>query len=262
MDQAFGLFTKVFFTLIQRWSDTCGFRRIVELGLLHAVEAAAVDNLRAAEWFLTDLAHEKFFLDKAKFLESSGWVQVVGTTMTENQLAAFGASVDAASLVFMHSALDGAAFDLCKVTTMVAPFDWEQFLGEQKVSLLDVKSAVYENLFRSKLADHLKVLERESLLKKVDRLFQLCKPPSGFAPILGYQFNRDRVQALDQIRHDIIHGDAAGKLLADMEGSIKFLLNTGLFLLGLVNHRYDVRLDPDYFIKTTFSRAAAADAER
>jgi len=251
MAQASGLFTKVFITLTQKWSDTYTFRRLVDLGLPHAAKVTAADNLRAAQRFLADRGNDRLFLDKAKFLELSGGAQVIGAAMTREQLAAFRASVDAASLVFMHSALDGAAYDLCQVTTLVASSDWEPILAEQKVQLSDVKSVGYEAIFKKKLVHYLTAFERESLLKKVDRLFQLCRPPSGFAPILGYRFDRDMLQALDRTRHDIIHGNIAAGLPGDIEASVEFLLNTGLFLLALVNHRYDVKLDPSYLVKAS-----------
>lgn len=52
-------------------------------------------------------------------------------------------------------------------------------------------------------------------------------------------------------RHDIIHDDKTAGIPPDVEASVTFLVNTGLFLLGLVNHRYDLRLDPEYWVKAT-----------
>jgi len=39
---------------------------------------------------------------------------------------------------------------------------------------------------------------------------------------------------------------AYNRLPNDVEAAIEFLLNTGMFLLGLVNHKYQVRVDPTY----------------
>lgn len=249
MKEATELFTKVFLTLSTRWSEIYGFRQVAGLGLPHAAKILALDHLQSAKRFISDPANEEIFLDKAKFLESSGGPEVMGAAMTQKQLATFQASVDSASLVFMHSALDGAAFDLCRVTALVAPSDWEPFVAAQKVTLADVKAAGYDAIVGKRLADYIDAVERESLPAKTERLFQLCRPPRGFAPVKGYQFDRDRLLKLDRARHDLVHGQSESALPAEVEAAIEFLLNTGNFLVGLVNHRYQVRLDPAFLLQ-------------
>src|SRR6266487_4571443 len=235
MMEATELFSRIFITLPTRWSDIYGFRQVAALGLPHAAKILASDHLRSARHFILDPANEEVFLDKAKFIESSGGSEVMGAAMTRKQLATFKASVDSASLVFMHSALDGAALDLCRVTALLAPEDWEPFLAAQKVALSDVKAVGYGAIFDKRLAEYLNAFERESLSTKADRLFQLCQPPRGFSPVAGYQFDRDKLIAVDRARHDLVDYQSTMALPNDVEAAIEFLLNTGMFLLGLVN---------------------------
>ena len=112
------------------------------------------------------------------------------------------------------------------------------------MALSEVKSASYTELFSMRLSEYLSAFERESLLVKTDRLFQLCKPPREFAPVRGYQFDRDRLCGLDRARHDLVHSQSTSALPGDIDAAIEYLVNTGMFLLGLINHRYQVRLDP------------------
>jgi len=249
MTEAAQLYTKLFSTLTQRWSDVLNFRRVVELGLPSATRQLADDNLRFTRRFLTDPANENLFLDREEFLKTIGGPQGMGETMTKNQLAAFNASVDRTSIVFMHSALDGAAHDLCRVAALVAPADWEPFLKNLRVPLPELKLSPYDAIFTQKLNDHLVAFERESLLKKVDRLFQLTKPAAGYAPILNYKFDRDRLEVLDRLRHDVIHGDDRSSTLDSIQESLKFMFDTGLFLFAMVNAHYSVKLDPFYYMK-------------
>lgn len=260
MTEATKLYTKVFSTLTQRWSDVSSFRRVVELGLPSAARQLANANLEFVTGFLADPGNETLFLNKEAFLKTVGGPRGMGQTMTANQLAACNASVDRASMVFMHSAVDGAAYDLCKVVAMVAPTDWEPFLKNQKIALSDVKQSTYDSLFAQRLNEHLSIFERESLLKKVDRLFQLSKPPGGYEPIRNYKFDRDRLEVLDRFRHDVIHGDDQNSTFRDVHGSLDFLFHTGIFLVALVNNHYGVKLDPFHWVKIQASSADAKDS--
>jgi hypothetical protein len=213
----------------------------VQLGLPYASDVLASDNLRSAKRILEDPEYDSAFLDKTGFTSAVGGVAGLGAAMTSNQVSVFNISLDAASLVFMHSTLDASVQDLCIVCPLVAPSDWEAFVAERKVSLAETKAADYQELFKRKLSQHLEALEKESLVKRVDRLFQLCKP-SGDYVRRGYSYDRQRLEQIDRDRQAVIHGD--GVLLINCEAALEFLLETGLFLFGMVNHRYGVRMDP------------------
>jgi hypothetical protein len=157
------------------------------------------------------------------------------------------ASLDAAVLVFYHSLLDGLVYDCCRVTALHAPEDWEQDLKSKQVQLLDAKSKSYNQLFHVKLDEHLKRLERESLLTKVHRLFNRCNPPSGWSPMVGYAYDEERVRCFDQQRIEIIHGKALGKPLTQFQLSddnVDYVLRTGFYFLLLINFKYGLWFDP------------------
>jgi hypothetical protein len=133
------------------------------------------------------------------------------------------------------------------VTALHAPGDWEQDLKSKQVQLLDAKSKSYDQLFQVKLDEHLKRLERESLLTKVNRLFARCNPPSGWSPMLGYTYDEERVKCFDDQRIEIIHGKALGKLLTLFEVSddnLDYVLRTGMYFLLLINFKYGLQFDP------------------
>ena len=162
------------------------------------------------------------------------------------------ASLDAAVLVFYHTLLDATAFDYCRVTVLHAPSDWVQDLKSTQVQLLETKSKSYDQLLHAKLGERLEKLERESLLTKVDRLFARCNPPSGWSPMVGYEFDRERIKRFDDQRHEIVHGKALGKpltLFQVSDGSLLYVQKTGMFFVGPVNFKYQLRIDPEYWPK-------------
>jgi hypothetical protein len=93
------------------------------------------------------------------------------------------------------------------------------------------------------IQEKLNQLERESLLKKLDLLFQLCTPPKGYTPINNYAYDRDRLEQIDDARHGIIHRNDMGKPLANIDNDLDFISKTANYLLALVNHKYGVQLN-------------------
>jgi len=191
-----------------------------------------------------EFASEDVFTDKEKFLAAAGGIEGIAQAMTMREVTAFRASVDAASLVFMHSTLDDAAQNLCRVTALVTPADWRQFVDNRGTELSEIRAKGYEAVADQKVDSLLERLSRELLVKKVDKLFQVCKPDRSYTRV-DYEFNRDRLVELDSKRHDVVHGGGQLAPIPDIEDSVNYLLETGLYLFGLVNHRYGVRMSPD-----------------
>jgi hypothetical protein len=158
------------------------------------------------------------------------------------------AQVDAATLIFYHSILDGVAFDCLRVTTLQAPHDWEGDLTNAHVGLLEARDQAYDKLLRSKIDKRLEALERESLLSKVGKLFACCKPEHGWSPMHSYAYDEARMEQFDRQRHEIVHGAAIGKpltLFPVTDESLFYLLRTGMFFVGLINMRYGLQIDPN-----------------
>jgi hypothetical protein len=149
----------------------------------------------------------------------------------------FGVIVDAASLVFAHSILDAAAFDLCRVTALIDINPWVELVSARKISLSALKTDSYETIARAQVNAYLEDLERKSLIEKIDRLFGICKPRNGISPYAEYNYDRDRVVTLDKMRHDVVHH--AGPIsLPDGSNDIKYLAHTYSYLVAMVAYRH------------------------
>jgi hypothetical protein len=179
-------------------------------------------------------------------------------TSAKAMLGTTYAQVDAATLIFYHSILDGVAFDCLRVTALQAPRDWEEDLANAQVGLLEARDQAYDKLLRARIDKRLETLERESLLTKVGRLFARCKPEPDWSPMHGYAYDKARIKQFDDQRHEIVHGAAVGKpltLFPVTDESLFYLLRTGIFFVGLINMRYGLQIDP-----TVWSTAAQSMA--
>jgi hypothetical protein len=133
--EATQLFSKVFMSLSTAFSDSMLFRQMVLGGLPDVQRQLFQQNARWFATYVNDPENAAIFLDRAKFLEEVGGVAGAATKLTDQEIGMYEGSVDAASLVFMHSALDGASEDLCRVTAIVDPQQWYQFIGGQQECL-------------------------------------------------------------------------------------------------------------------------------
>jgi hypothetical protein len=172
-------------------------------------------------------------------LAKTGAKAMLGTTY---------AQVDAATLIFYHSILDGVASDCLRVTALQSPGDWEkEELSGVQVGLREARDQSYEQLLRAKIDKRLAELEGKSLLTRIDKLFARCKPESDWSPMHGYAYDRIRIEQFDEQRHKLVHGNAIGgplTLFPVTDESLFYILRTGMFLFGLINMRYGLQVNP------------------
>ena len=237
------LFTEVLARRVHAEAVINSFREVAKAGLPSAAKVLSIRYAAFMQYMLTDEQYDKLFLDKEKFI-ASGSADLMASQMTEKAIRNANVSVDAASIVFAHAVVDDAALSYLKVTFLAAPAEWEGFVENKKVELRELKSKDPNRVFEEASLRKLEDLEWESLPKKLDLLHALCKPPQKFAPVNSYTYDRGRIERIDKLRHDLIHGAAFGQELAAAEGDLDYLLRTHSYMLSLVNERYGLRVDP------------------
>jgi hypothetical protein len=238
------LFTKIFFRLLNADSDVGSMRRIAEAGAAIAEAQIPDMNRLWVDQLLGDAANDAMFIDKEKFLTERGGAQGLANGMAQQELEAFRGSIDAASIVFVHSGLDAAAHDLCRVVHTVDFRAWYDRVAEKQVSLKDACERESDVLVRERTSEFVERLSRTSLLEKIEHLFRVCKP-DGYQR-KGFNYDKEYLEKIDRLRHDIIHGDKRRRRLERVPEYLKYLNDTGLFLWGMVNFRFGVKLDPAY----------------
>ena len=86
-------------------------------------------------------------------------------------------------------------------------------------------------------------LERGSLLEKVDRVFQVCRPTKQEYLTNGFHFDRDRLTQLDALRHKVVHSPGGGWGFESLYEDLDFMRNSGLHIFALVAERFGLSLN-------------------
>ena len=249
MSEAERLFNDVVARGYDRWRFVLSFRITAKASMAAAAKQIEADKITFVADMFYGSEFDKILIDKEKFFEMNPPDKIV-QNMTEQTVQEMELVMNAASIVFVHSVLDAAALDFCRVTALVAPTDWETFVEKKGVSLAELKDANYDKLLQQKLKDYFVQLERESLLTKADQLLARCKPEAKWSPMNNYEYDRKRLEYLDKFRHNIIHGDGLGMELKNADDEIDYLMRTALYYMGLVNLRYGLKLAPLYIFQT------------
>jgi hypothetical protein len=243
MPDAERVISQTFMTAMTNFAMIRSFRRIAHLGFARATPVVHKESFALAATVYEGTEYDRFFLDKPGALRAMGDQQVFGATVAENQLDRFQAGIDAASLIFAHSVLDAAALEYCRATAITSPSSWEPFVEKKQLALASIKGRDYESILQDEIRVSLETLERQSLMTKIDRLFQVCRPGSDFGGIKNYQLDRERLSQLDKLRHEVVHRPGTVRTLPRGDDDLWFLEQTSAFLLALVHMRFGLRVD-------------------
>ena len=152
----------------------------------------------------------------------------------EASVVSAGAAVDAASLVFAHTITDACATRFLRVTAMIAPNDWGQILDDKKLRVADLQQHGYERALRHLVFEEMERIEKnEFLVKKVQKLQQLCRPEKNW--MLPMKYDESRLIEIHERRRNVVHGDHFGQgkpqTIPTIQADLDFLQNLGKILL-------------------------------
>jgi hypothetical protein len=162
-----------------------------------------------------------------------------------NQVQAHERTIDTASLIFAHAALDAGVSELCWIAALARPEDWADCIAKKKVPISDLEALSPAQIRNRELAEHLRNLERESLPKRVQRLFALCKPNPSAEYVIGFKFDGDRLASLDTLRHRLVHHEEKESDFTSVESDLEFLFQVGIHLWAMLNKERGVTLVRD-----------------
>ena len=237
------LFNETHGRTLRAWRIISIFRQTVHKGIDAAAQATLHETGSLYDQLLTSSQYEKLIIDREGFRKAVSKAQFVELAVKGSLETAIN-SLNAATILFAHSMVDGAAIDYCRVTVLHAPEDWEPDVLNKQVPLSVIRTASFEEIRKTKIDQALEELEMESLREKIDRLHARCKPPSGWSPMTGYAFDSKRIERLDRLRQDIVHGEALGQAIPNADEEFDYIFRTCMYFMGLVNLRYGLRLDP------------------
>jgi hypothetical protein len=218
----------------QVWLDFA----VPEINLLHG--AAAVASLQSVAYGGLASAAARFVQDLDQFNsladppdELRNWIEI-RRAMHSLQKDSAKAAVDAAALIYAHAILDAVAFKLCSISMARDPAAWSNEVQRKQVRMADVLSSPLEKIRKQVLETYLAQLERDSLLSKCDLLFRIVKPKSTRGVKKKYRYSRERLAALDLLRHDLVHKLMFHRKFRQPQAKVNYLFNTGHFLTNLL----------------------------
>jgi hypothetical protein len=243
------LFNDTWHRAIGNWHEIFCFREVAQAGLPSAERVIALRRQALARDFLLSGECDEIFTGASDEFRDS--IAQTIRDSTHSTMEVGQRAIDAASLVFVHSVIDAAAYDYCCVTALASPDDWKPFVIDKQVKLAEVFNNSLDELMRANIDRCVGDLERRSLLCKIDRLFTVCAPLPGWSPMMNYAYERERIQLFDDVRHDIVHGLVLRHPIADVETELDYLSRTTQFLMCLVNNRYKLKLIPGHRLRDT-----------
>jgi hypothetical protein len=240
------LYSETFGRFMSNWAYIMSLREFSEIAIPLTEQKLAPIHKAAVEAIAGDSEYSKVIvkLDGSPSTWDEELKSFLSGGMTSTTISNSRTAIDAACLVFAQSMLDDAAMSYCRVCARISPNDWNGAFEAKKVSYSDLLTKAPDAIRDELLDATLLQLGRESLIKKVDKLLLLCKPPEGFEPIGHYKFDRDRLEAIDHKRHLIIHADGLRSPLSDVGTDLEYILKTNNYLAALVNMRYGVQINP------------------
>jgi|GEM_PF-3148249 len=150
--------------------------------------------------------------------------------------------IDAASMVFVHSLLDATIYSLCCVSYDSNPNDWLGFIKDRQLKIEDVLAKGQDAATKTISRNYIASLERESMLKKSDKLHAVCKPPSNVNYAYNYTFSRETLEKFDNLRNAIVHKLQFGAGIPDVEQMLDFGIKTGVYLSRMISEKYGLSL--------------------
>lgn len=126
--------------------------------------------------------------------------------------ASLRGTMDSACLVFMHALVDDSIQKLCVASMYASPESWKKYVKKRTVSIEDMENADYEVHLQQQLFRYAAELERDSLIKKIDALLGVVDLKTQSLNLHTFRFDRDRLESIDSLRHDIVHKDGPRRI--------------------------------------------------
>jgi hypothetical protein len=230
------------FDAMRQFGTIRAARKAALVALSSASSSLEQEALNAIQIFAVDPKLREYFRPGTVTTEKLGGWNGISQKMVSYQKSSVQVVLDAASLVFAHSVFDAALLDCCRSAAMACPSDWECFVKKRQFTVGDLKGQSYEDILQAAIESELRKLYRDSALAKVDRILALCRPGSAILASEGYVFDRDRLVAIDAMRHDIVHGKGP-RQLENVEEDVTYLEATIFRMLSAVMERYNVMPD-------------------
>jgi hypothetical protein len=183
---------------------------------------------------------------KQRILGISGGFGAMADSRANHQHAQHVSSANAAALVFGHSAVESIVDRLCEISALVDTEWWLDRIGERKVSLNEIRNRPATEIVNEHIAKRMIALRKDSLSKKFALVTDATKPV-GLTLTDGFKLDPSRLQKLDELRHEVVHGVSGFPEIPTIENDLDFFNRTGALLILAASQAYDLKVDGSGF---------------
>lgn len=158
--------------------------------------------------------------------------------------------IDATSIIFMHSILEASLVDLLQITLGLSRSKWLKYIAEKTVTYGTLNDEKLEQLQNRSLQKCFNKLKRRSIMTKCKHIFEICQETDISSIMPRYEYNKEKLKEIDDLRHDIVHGLKIEGTIDDMNEKIEYLTKTGFYFFHVIHRTYDLTIDMDSIEKS------------
>lgn len=234
-----GQLTKLFVTFQTQMGMVYTLRAFEQLGVDAACEkyaAAAkvnVTNMLALPGVFASPENLKKFVD-------DGWRAKIIEEMNARFPKHIGICVEGATLTFTHGVLDWVVNEALAIANFVRREFFKERVAAKKVALADIAAKGYDTAEYEVVQSHLRDLQNESLMKRMDVLHQIV-PPKDLKD-RKYKYNADSLSKADTARHELVHGLKWPATKDEVAVHVEYLMNTGFYVIFLLAEKLGLRM--------------------
>lgn len=167
--------------------------------------------------------------------------------IAESSMASTAASINASMVVFLHTFLDEFLYDLFELLSIAKPEYWDDLIKDKKVQFAELVEANVGGIRTTLIKNKLNEIEGKSMIEKMDVLHQICAPRVKTDNIRDYIYDRTKLVAFNNLRHDIVHGRQAINTCRELiEEEINYLEKIGAYFMAMVFLTCEVRANMTY----------------
>ena len=241
------LFTKTLTRSLLGWRMVGSFRSVAKAASSSAPPILLAENTASLTALIRDGTLQAICTNIDEVMPKLGGFAGMVVKATAQQLVEYEFAVDAASLVFSHSILDGIVHDYCRTAFLADVTAWESQLKDRKTTLAEVKNGGYEGVLRAKAETYVDALGRESLMTKLNAIMAICGSGGASLRTEGYTYDLNRIESLDERRHKVVHGFTVSSPLPKGDDDLRYMQRTAVYCGMLIGKRFGLKCDANKY---------------
>jgi len=243
----------VFFRTFQLLGKLSTIYSCLSNGLSVGTVATMSELETSAKQFFEDGTLASFIKDPSKVDIFYGLVKGQMENATERIQATTRRVLDGMAIVYAHGIIDAGVYGYLEVLSLATPEAFKKYIENKQVTLTDIESKPYEQLYKEKLNEYMeKVVERNSLISKLRMVHDIVNPTDTHMNRTTI-YDEERIGRFDEARHKIVHGNDWSNYSINFTTESFYWDMLNFYLCHLVCYKTGLRLSDEEVLKAVTS---------